>query len=113
MKVDELSPTPEQRVSFKLSSYKSVPQKAGCYVLSSFEDDILYVGLSKNLFARFQQHLSNPEKTNPTECGKAIWFYFLLYDENNLQKLERTWLNSFISIHGVRPILNKIDSAMS
>lgn len=110
MKIEELIPLPKDKVHFKLVSFKSVPKKTGCYVLATFENDILYIGLSDNLFNRFQQHLDNPKKTNPTKEGRAIWFYFTIYDPKNLPKLERTWLNQFLSKHGRRPILNKVDS---
>jgi len=110
MKIKELVPFPKDKLYFKLMSFKSVPQNAGCYVLTTVDDDILYIGLSSNLYCRFQQHLNNPDKTNPTTEGKAIWFYFSTYDPTNLNKLERTWLNQFTSKHGRRPILNKLDS---
>ncbi len=113
MKVKELIPQPPDRVYFKLSSFKSIPKEAGCYVLTTFEDNILYIGLSDNLFERFQKHLKNPEKTNPTKEGKTVWFYYTLYNQNNLPKLERTWLNQFNAIHGQLPILNKNNSPIS
>lgn len=83
---------------------------AGCYVLTSFEDDILYIGLSDNLHNRFQQHLDNPEKTGMTKNGKAVWFYFLEYEVINLEKLERSWLHQYECIHGNLPVLNKFNS---
>ena len=110
MKVEELVPIPKIKVHFKLSSFKSVPKDAGCYVLTAFDNDISYIGLSDNLFNRFQQHLDNSEKTNPTKEGKVIYFYFAIYDIKNLPKLERTWLNQFSSKHGRLPVLNKIYS---
>jgi hypothetical protein len=110
MKVKELIPLPKDKVHFRRSSFKSVPKAPGCYVLATFDNDILYIGLSDNFFSRFQQHLDNSDKTKPTEEGKAIWFYFKIYDPKNLPKLERTWLNQFTSKHGRRPILNKKDS---
>ena len=113
MKIEKLIPLPKDKVRFKLSSFKSVPKEAGCYVLATFENDILYIGLSNNLFTRFQQHLDNPEKINPTKEGKAIWFYFTIYDSKNLPKLERTWINQFDAIHGRHSILNKINSPVS
>lgn len=109
MKVAELTPLPKDRVHFKLAFFKSVPKGTGCYVLTTFDNDILYIGLSNNLYDRFKQHLDSPEKTNPTTEGKAIWFYYITFDQNNLPKLERTWLNQFTSIHGRLPILNKIE----
>lgn len=113
MKIDELIPKPDDKVQFKLASFKIVPQEKGCYILTTFDDDILYVGLATNLNSRFQQHLDNPEKTNPTSEGKAIWFYFSTFDPKNLPKLERTWLNQFTNRHGRLPILNKINSPIS
>lgn len=113
MKVEELIPQPKDRVHFNLVSFKLVPKVTGCYVLTTFDNNILYIGLSENLNDRFQQHLDNPEKTNPTKEGKAIWFYFTTYEQNNLPKLERTWLNQFNNRHGRQPILNKINSPVS
>ncbi len=113
MKIEELTPLPKDKVFFNLAPFKSVPKEAGCYVLATFDNDILYIGLSDNLFARFQQHLDDPNKTNPTTEGKALWFYFIMYDPRNLPKLERTWLNQFTSTHGRRPILNVVDSPVS
>jgi len=113
MKIQELLPNPIDRVLFKLTSYKSVPKVEGCYVLSTFDDIILYIGLSKNLHERFKQHLDNTEKTSPTADGKAIWFYYTTYDKNNLPMLERTWINQYQVFHGCLPILNKINSPIS
>jgi excinuclease UvrABC nuclease subunit len=110
MIISELSPQPIEKVPFKLSFLKLVQKLPGCYILTTFNDEILYIGLSNNLFTRFQQHLINPEKTNPTKTGKAIWFYYLVYDANNLPKLERSWINQYISNEGQLPILNKINS---
>ncbi len=113
MKLEKLIPLPQSKVHFKLSSFKKVPKEKGCYILATFEKDILYIGLSENLNDRFQAHLANPEKTNPTIEGKAIWFYFSAYDPKNLPKLERTWINQFVAVHGRLPILNKVNSPMS
>ncbi|MDO9581075.1 MAG: GIY-YIG nuclease family protein [Bacteroidales bacterium] len=113
MKVEKLIPIPKDKVLFKLSSFKSVLKETGCYVLTTFDNDILYIGLSENLNDRFKQHLDNPEKTNPTKEGKAIWFYFTTYDPKNLPKLERTWINQFVTLHGRLPILNKVNSPVS
>lgn len=110
MNIKELIPVPTTKVSFKLSTFKSLPKLGGCYVLSTYDDFILYIGLSSNLYSRFQQHLENPEKTKPTTNGKAIWFYYILCEKHKLEQLERTWLNQFVLKHGVLPILNKIES---
>ncbi|MBX7169846.1 MAG: GIY-YIG nuclease family protein [Pyrinomonadaceae bacterium] len=113
MIIEDLTPQPQTKVLFKLASFKSVPKESGCYVLTTFENNILYVGLAKNLNNRFMQHLENPEKTNPTVKGKVVWFYFLNYDEKNLEKLERTWINQYLTIEGQLPLLNKVNSPVS
>ncbi len=113
MKVEELTPKPINKVQFKLAFIKSVPQDNGCYILTTFENNILYIGLAINLNNRFKQHLENTEKTTLTSEGKAIWFYFITYDPKNLPKLERTWLNQFANVHGRLPILNKVNSPIS
>lgn len=110
MTINELIPQPTEKVAFKLSSFKIVPKHSGCYILTTFSNEILYIGLTDNLYTRFQQHLNNPEKISPTKIGKAVWFYYLFYDVNNLPKLERTWLNQYVSNKGKLPILNKISS---
>ncbi len=110
MTIDELTPLPTEKVQFKLSSFKSVPQTTGCYILATFDNFILYIGLAKNLNDRFRQHLDNPEKTKPTIEGKAIWFYYVTFDPKNLPKLERTWLNQYTNRYGRLPILNKVNS---
>jgi predicted GIY-YIG superfamily endonuclease len=110
MRIEELIPLPKDKVLFALSSYKSVPKSFGCYILATFDNHILYIGLTDNLHERFKQHLANPEKTKPTVEGKAILFYFHTFNSNNLEQLERTWLNQFVTRHGRRPILNKVDS---
>lgn len=110
MRIDELVPLPKDKVLFAFSSFKLVPNSFGCYVLTTFDNDILYIGLSENLHERFKQHLQNPDKTKPTNEGRAVWFYFKSHDPRNLEQLERTWLNQFVTKHGRRPILNKADS---
>ncbi len=110
MRIEKLVPQPRNRVYFNLTSFKLVPKQAGCYVLATFKNKILYIGLSDNLHKRFQQHLENPEKTNQTADGKAAWFYFIAYNPKNLLELERTWINHFMALHGRLPILNKMNS---
>lgn len=113
MKIDCLYPKLETKVQFKHSSLKLVPQCSGCYVLTSFINDILYIGLSVNLNHRMKQHLENSEKTTPTEDGKSFWFYFIKCDKIKLENIERTWLNHYFSIHGRMPILNKLHSPVN
>lgn len=110
MNASDLTPCPAANVLFRLSSFRQVPNVAGCYALTTSDGEILYVGLAVNLRNRFQQHLENPEKTGVTKHGRAFLFHWLDYDPRNLNKLERSWLNQYAAIHGCRPILNKMDS---
>ncbi len=86
-----------------------VPDESGCYVLATFDEDVLYVGLATNLSRRMGQHLDSPEKVNATSLGRAVWFFWVRCDE--LNKVERTWMNMYAQHHGTFPVLNKIYSA--
>ncbi|WP_340584146.1 GIY-YIG nuclease family protein [Brucella pseudintermedia] len=108
MKVADLSPRPQVRELFRLAQMRFVPERSGCYVLATFEEEILYVGLATNLRRRFRQHLDTPEKVKATANGRASWFYWL--ECADLEKLERTWLNTHALAHGGWPILNKVYS---
>jgi excinuclease UvrABC nuclease subunit len=113
MTIEELMPSPKDKIRFSLSSFKLAPKYSGCYAITTFDNKILYIGLAMNLNSRFIQHLDNSEKTKPTIEGKAIWFYYLKYNERNLPELERSWLNQYLAKYGRRPILNKVDSPIS
>ena len=113
MNVNELIPKLAFKVQFKISNYVFIPKEAGCYILTTIDKNIIYVGLSDNLFYRFQQHLNNAEKTNPNNEGNVFWFYYKNYDSKNLPTLERTWINQFVMNHGKSPVLNKINSPVN
>ena len=113
MIIEQLNPKPIEKIRFHLSAFKLVPQTSGCYVLTSPENNILYIGLAKNLYNRFRNHLNDTEKTKPTVDGKAHWFYYMDFDCKNLEMLERTWIHQFEGIHSRKPILNKVSSPIS
>lgn len=110
MKVEQLIPAVQKRVEFSLKSRKFVPASAGCYALSTFDLDVLYVGLTDNLHRRFFQHRDSREKREPTPIGMAFWFHFLPCDEREVLRIERTWLNEHMELHGEWPVLNKMNS---
>jgi len=113
MNISKLSPSPvSNRCSFLLSSWKSVPTEAGCYCLATFDNHVLYVGQTKSMVRRFEEHLADTTKTDPTCEGKAVWFYWLEYPLLQLNSLETAWINISIIEDGKRPILNKIDPPM-
>jgi hypothetical protein len=90
-----------------------VPADVGCYVLSTFENDVLYVGLTNNLQRRFSEHRDNAEKCEPTPLGMAFWFHFLTCADNETYRIERSWLNEYVELHGELPTLNKMNSPVS
>lgn len=55
MNIEQLEPKPTKKVKFSLSAYKKVPKISGCYVLTTFDNNILYIGKTVNLFRRFQR----------------------------------------------------------
>ncbi|HEV7646115.1 MAG TPA: GIY-YIG nuclease family protein [Pyrinomonadaceae bacterium] len=112
MKVNELNPFPPTKVQFALKSKKLVPNTPGCYALVTFDCSVLYVGLATSLANRFVQHCESKEKCEPTQDGKAFWFYFLEAEPKELNRIERTWQQQYFAVNGRLPILNKVDSPM-
>jgi excinuclease UvrABC nuclease subunit len=108
MNIDELIPQPTHREPFTRKECKFVPESPGCYVLTTFNGIVLYIGLATNLRRRMNDHLDNPAKTCETVLGRAIFFHWLETPETN--KVERTWMNTHIQHEGVLPILNSIFS---
>lgn len=111
MKVESLIPKPSHNETFKRNREQFIPNKPGCYTLATFSNDILYVGLAKNLRRRMNEHLDNSEKTSPTDIGRATFFYWI--ESPDIQKIERTWMNMHMDIEGRLPLLNKIYSPIS
>lgn len=54
------------------------------------------------------QHLDSQEKTCVTSLGRAVLFFWVETDD--LNKLERTWMNIHIQHEGAIPELNKVYS---
>jgi GIY-YIG catalytic domain len=108
MNVSDLTPKPMHRESFNRSKERFVPQAAGCYVLSTFEGVILYIGLTDNLRRRMNDHLDSTEKTGLTKFGRAVFFHWIETPDTNL--IERTWLNMHSYTEGGWPVLNKMAS---
>lgn len=111
MKLDMLVPQPINHETFKRNRERFVPEESGCYVLTTFSHDVLYVGLAKNLRSRMNNHLDNEQKTVPTIIGRATYFYWLECQE--IEKIERTWMNIHVQHEGMLPPLNKAYSPIS
>ena len=113
MNVSALVPKVTERRQFNFKFHKFVPQQAGCYVLTTFNNEVLYIGLTDNLHRRFAEHRENKDKRAVTIQGRAFWFYYLILNEREIFKIERTWLNAHMDAHGTLPVLNKINSPVS
>lgn len=108
MNVSELNPKPANREPFSRNKERFVPEVSGCYVLTTFEGVILYIGLTNNLRRRMNEHLDSALKTALTKSGRATFFYWL--DTPDTYKVERTWLNTHSYTEGSLPILNTMNS---
>uniref|UniRef100_UPI0040560AA5 GIY-YIG nuclease family protein n=1 Tax=Candidatus Electronema sp. TaxID=2698783 RepID=UPI0040560AA5 len=98
---------------FSYSVSFQVHKNSGCYTITSFSGEILYIGLSRNLKNRFCQHLENKEKTKSGYYGKPSFFNYLLAEEYLLERIERTWMHQFEILHGHLPVLNKVSSPLA
>jgi GIY-YIG catalytic domain-containing protein len=108
MNIGELNPPPTRRESFSRNKERFVPEVAGCYVLTTFEGTILYVGLTDNLRRRFNEHLDSAQKTGLTKFGRAVLFHWL--ETADTYRVERTWLNTHSYTEGALPVLNGMSS---
>jgi len=108
MNIAELVPQPSNKEAFMRSRERFVPDSAGCYVLTTLDGLVLYIGLAENLRRRMGQHLDNPDKTGLTKQGRAVLFHWV--ESLDIRKIERTWLNIQIQHEGVLPELNRIFS---
>lgn len=110
MKVNQLLPRLDKQVEFSLKCHRFIPNEAGCYVLTAYNDEVLYVGLTEDLQRRFAQHRNDKEKCSKTPQGAAFWFYYLTCPMKELNRIERSWLNLHEDLYGVWPVLNKVYS---
>lgn len=108
MNIDKLVPSPSRHEAFRRNRGNFVPEVSGCYVLTSFSREIMYVGLAKNLRRRFIQHLDSPDKVSVNKLGRALLFWW--YTSTDINKVERTWMNIHLLEEGALPVLNKVYS---
>lgn len=111
MKVGELFPVTVGSEPFRKDRGRFFPDKPGCYVLTTFQGDVLYIGLASKLRRRVLQHLDNAQKTSLTPKGRAVLVHWIEVDD--FQVVERTWLNIHLQSEGVLPVLNRIYSPVS
>lgn len=111
MKVDTLSPLPDNRTQFAWSHHVVVPDEPGCYAIVTYNGDVLYVGLAtKSIRARMGSHLDTPEKRKVYSNGAPFWFYYLVRTSKEVNAIERGWMNQAILEDGDMPPLNRVYS---
>ena len=103
MNIGELNPEATYCQPFNRNKERFVPEVAGCYVLTTFEGMILYVGLTDNLRRRLNEHLDSAQKTGLTKFGRAALFHWL--ETADTYRVERTWLNTHSYTEGALPCL--------
>ncbi len=111
MNVRSLSPLPTAQEAFQRSRLRFLPEGSGCYVLSTFDGTVLYVGLSVSLRRRMNEHLDDAKKTSVTAAGRAVLIHWL--EHQDVARVERTWMNIHIENEGKMPVLNGVFSPVS
>ena len=111
MNVATLVPQPTHVETFKRSRERFVPEKSGCYALTTVTRVVLYVGLARNLRKRINNHLDSEAKVGATAHGRAALFFWI--ESHEIEKIERTWMNIHIQHEGGLPVLNSVFSPVS
>ena len=109
---EALNPPPSNREPFRLTSVRFVPDSSGCYLLTNFKGEILYIGKTECLSRRLQNHLSSKDKLIETSKGSAIFFHWTGPVEFP-ELLENSWLSQYEAREGNLPPMNKVRASMS
>ena len=113
MKVERLVPAPNQKTQFAWSHHVTVPNEPGCYVLATYHDDVLYVGLATaSIQNRMGAHLDTPSKRKGDLAGVPFWFHYLVRPAIEVRPIERGWMNQAILEDGDMPPLNRVYSPL-
>lgn len=107
MKIVNLYPKLHNRVPFRLSEARRVPERSGCYVLASIHDDVIYIGQSVNLCQRMQQHLNTSRMTQITSVGLVVWFYYGMIPLEKIEGIESQLIFNYKAVEGQLPPLNR------
>lgn len=113
MRVERLSPAPDNQTQFAWSHHVTVPDQAGCYALATYNGDVLYVGLATaSIRSRMGSHLDSPAKRKGCDLGVPFWFYYILRTDTEVGPIERGWMNQAILEDGEMPPLNQVYSPL-
>jgi hypothetical protein len=111
MNISELVPQPSHCETFARNRVRFIPDRPGCYVLTTFPKVVLYIGQATNLRRRMGAHLDSSEKTKETKSGRAILFFW--FECLDLSRVERTWMNIHLIQDGSLPELNSVYSPIN
>lgn len=107
MKVAELEPAMDAKVSFDPRFSVQVPDVPGCNILASIYDDVLYIGETNSLNRRMGEHLDDPRMNRRTYLGVASWFYFVKVPCDKTFPTEQSMLTQHKYQELRRPPLNR------
>ena len=107
MKVAELQPAMDARVSFDPRFSIRIPSAPGCYILSTIYDDVLYIGETNDLGRRMGEHLDDPRMTRRTPEGLASWFHYKELPDDKTYPTEQFMLSQHCCKVGRKPALNR------
>lgn len=109
MNVNALTPTAGAPLSFDYESVRRLSAEPGCYVLTNFTGDVIYIGQAVSLRARLEQHLDAGRHRELTIYGRASLVRVLVLESPlMISTHERGWLNQCELADGMLPPLNKI-----
>ena len=109
MLVSDLFPKIDTRIKLEYSALDEAPKQSGCYVITTFNGMILYIGQSVNIRNRMAQHLDGRDKEKENPQGVAYFFHYKLLEKIKLNYLERGWVNSYQIKAGELPYFNKVN----
>lgn len=78
--------------------------------MCSFDEQVLYVGLTDDLKRRFDEHVADERKHVVVDDVRVFWFYWIPAPLTAIARIERGWQNQYAAQHGRLPPMNKIQS---
>ena len=109
MTAGELTPPSEAACPFQLSSLKRMHTGPGCYALTNFAGEIIYIGQAANLRSRLLNHFDGPKRDALTSKGRISTVEWRGVDTRGLDSTERGWIGLYALREGELPPLNKQD----
>ncbi len=111
MNLSALTPAPEPSRAFEFRVLRALPDKTGCYVLSTASGEILYIGQARSLKSRLLQHWEAGRHNLQTIYGRISRVSIIVVPEPaTLNSYERGWINQCRLADGTLPALNKVSA---